>query len=106
MIMTSTEEILDSWNRNGTIRSVAKETGYSWFKVVKALSSSFVIINDTHAQILDYHNKGKSVGEISSLLNLNERTVNAYLPRVRPVYGENQSANALRIIKCRSKSPD
>lgn len=104
--MTSTEEILDSWNRNGTIRSVVKDTGYSWFKIVKSLSSSGIIVNDNHAQILDYHNKGKSVGEISSLLNLNERTVNAYLPRVRPVYGENQSANALRIIKCRSKSPD
>ena len=72
-------------------------------RVVKVLSSNNIIINDTHREILLLYEKGTSVGELAKSPGLNIKTVKAYLPAVRPVYGEDLSANAERRKKCRNK---
>lgn len=101
--MTQTEEILAAYKKIPTINGVRKTTGYSWQKIVKTLSSEGVVINDTHSIILNLYKKGMSIEEISKTVGYKEETIMSYLPRVRPVYNENPSRNALRIKKCRSK---
>lgn len=97
----SESKIISEYKRLGSIKKTSSETGYSWNRVVKALSSHGYILSETHAEILDKYEKGTSVNKIASELNINAKTVQAYLPRVRPVYNEGQSINALRIKKCR-----
>lgn len=99
----STERILKSYDKCQSIKGVEKDTGYSWNRIVKTLSTSGIVVNETHYAILELHEKGKTCNEIAKILDMNERTVASYLPRVRPVYKENLSVNAQRIVKCREK---
>lgn len=103
MILSIDNDIYDAFRSTGSVRETAKEIGCSWNKVVKSLASSGVVINDTHGMIFDMHDTGMSAQEIARQLSLNVKTVQAYLPRVRPVYGENLSDTAKRIRKCREK---
>lgn len=93
--------IIDTYNKLLSVRAVSLETGYSWNRIVKALSSNGYILSETHAEILDKSESGMSVKQIAAGIGLNEKTVQAYIPRKRPLYNENQSDNALRIKKCR-----
>lgn len=97
------KDIYDAFRSTGSITKVSKEIGCSWNRVVKSLASSGVVISDTHVMILDMHDAGMSVQEIARQLSLNVKTVQAYLPRVRPTYGENRSKNAEKIRKWRDK---
>lgn len=97
------EKILELYDELGSIKAVSKRIRCSWNRVVKSLSTSGVVINPTHALILDYYDKGMTTDEISSQLGLNIKTVKSYLPRVRPIYGEDLSKNALKIKKWRGK---
>lgn len=96
-------EILRTFNRTQSIRTTAKEVGCSWQRVVKVLSSNSVIINETHEVILKMHKEGKTKTEIAKETGHSEKTVNAYLPAVRPYYNVSPSDNAIRIKKCRNK---
>ena len=104
--MSIDREIYDAYQSTGSVRETAKEIGCSWNRVVKSLASSGVIISDTHGMILDMHDAGMSVQEIARQLSLNTKTVQAYLPRVRPVYGENKSENAKRIKEWRDRKKE
>lgn len=99
----SEERILESYKILQSVKGTAKDTGYSWNRVVKALSSNGYILSETHAEILNKFNVGKSADEIAKEMSLSSKTVQAYLPRQRPAYGENMSVNALRIRKSREK---
>lgn len=101
--MAVDKDIYDAFRSTGSVRETAKEIGCSWNRVVKSLSSSGVVINDTHGMILDMHDKGMSVQEIARQLSLNVKTVQAYLPRMRPAYGENRSKNAEKIKEWRDR---
>lgn len=101
--MSVDKDIYDAFRSTGSVRETAKEIGCSWNKVVKSLASQSVVISDTHGMILDMHDRGMSIQEIARRLNLNAKTVQAYLPRTRPVYGENRSKNAQKINKWRKK---
>ena len=101
--MSIDKDIYDTFRSTGSVRETAKEIGCSWNRVVKSLASSGVIISDTHVMILDMHDAGMSVHEIARQLSLNSKTVQAYLPRVRPAYGENRSKNAKIIKEWRDK---
>lgn len=103
MIVSIDKDIYDTFRSTGSVRETAKEIGCSWNRVVKSLASSGVIISDTHVMILDMHDAGMSVHEIARQLSLNTKTVQAYLPRVRPVYGENRSKDAKRIKEWRDR---
>lgn len=99
----STRKIVEAYNTTLSVKAVSKETGYSWQKIVKALSSEGIIVNDLHYQISRLHDNGKSVEQIAKELEVSESTVQAYLPRVRPIYNEHLSQNAQRIKKCRER---
>lgn len=99
----SEEKILESYKILQSVKGTAKDTGYSWNRVVKALSSNGYILSETHAEILNKFKAGKSADEIAKEMSLNEKTVQAYIPRIRPVYNENMSVNALRIKQSREK---
>ena len=100
----STEKILSAYDKTHSIKGVAKETYYSWNRIVKALSSAGIVINDNHALILSLHEKGKTIEDIAKYTGLSVRTVQSYLPRIRPIYNENQSNNAKLIKKYRCKT--
>lgn len=93
--------IIESYNKLLSVRAVSIETGYSWNRIVKALSSNGYILSETHAEILEKYGNGMNIETIAHGIGLNKKTVQAYIPRKRPVYNENQSDNALRIKKCR-----
>ena len=101
--MSIDKDIYDTFRSTGSVRETAKEIGCSWNRVVKSLASSGVVLSDTHSAILDMRKSGMSVQEIARQLSINAKTVQAYLPRVRPVYGENRSKNAVKINKWREK---
>lgn len=101
--MSLDEKIKALYNELGSVSAVSRKTGYSWNRIVKSLSSSGIIINPTHVIILEYHEKGLSPVEIAKQMEISVKTVQAYLPRVRPVYGENLSKNALRIKRWRDR---
>ena len=101
--MTQTEEILKAYKLTPTIDGVRKNTGYSWQKIVKTLSSEGIVINNTHSFILKLYEKNMSPEEIAKEMGYTKETIMAYLPRVRPIYNEDLSKNALRIKKCRYK---
>lgn len=96
-------EILDAFNNTGSVRGAAEKTGCSWNRVVKSLSSSGIVINDTHEIILDLCESGMTPDQIAKQVGISIKTVQAYLPRVRPVYGENRSKNAIKINEWRNK---
>lgn len=97
------EEIFDAYKVLKSVRAVYKQTGYSWNRIVKSLSTSGIVINETHALILKYYKNGMSPSEISKQVGVNIKTVQSYLPRIRPVYGENRSKNAIKINEWRIK---
>lgn len=100
----STEKILSIYEVTHSVKGVIQDAHYSWNKIVKTLSSEGIVINEKHAMILSLYEKGKSVDEIAKSIGMSVRTVQAYLPRIRPIYNENQSENAKRIKKCRNKN--
>ena len=97
------EEIMDAYKTLKSVRAVHKETGYSWNRIVKSLSTSGIVINETHVLILKYYKNGMSLSEIAKQIGVSIKTVQSYLPRVRPVYGENRSKNAMQIAEWRIK---
>ena len=101
--MALDEKILKEFNKSGSVKETALEVGCSWNRVVKSLSSSGIVINDTHGMILELLDAGMSAQDIARHLNLNVKTVESYLPRVRPVYGESRSKNAERIKEWRDE---
>lgn len=101
--MDSTEIILNTYKESQTITETQKRTGYSWQKIAKTLATEGIIANETHRIILNLHDKGMSTEDIAKSTGYAKSTVEAYLHRIRPVYGENQSKNALDIKKYRER---
>lgn len=97
------QHIISAWYLHHSVNRIAKDYNISWNRVVKTLSSNGIVCNETHRLILDLYNKGFDAKLIAKLLPISEKTVEAYLPRSRPVYGENLSRNAINIRKCRNK---
>lgn len=97
------EEILKVFNKSGSVKGTAEEIGCSWNRVIKSLSSSGIVINDTHEIVLDLYKSGMTPDQIAKQVGINIKTVQAYLPRTRPVYGEGRSKNAEKIKKWRDK---
>lgn len=100
-MIKSDEIIMKSYEKHQTVKGVVEETGFSWNKIVKSLSSNGVVVNDTHRLILNLWVSGADVQQIAEQVGISIGTVKSYLPRVRPVYGENRSRNAEKIRKWR-----
>mgnify|MGYP002707078348 CR=1 FL=1 len=99
----SEKKIISAYERLGSVKKAASESGYSWNKVVKTLSTHGYVLSETHAEILRKYENGMNIPEIASQAGLNEKTVQSYIPRTRPLYNEEQSENAIRIKKCRER---
>lgn len=97
------EEILKAFNKSGSVKGTAEEIGCSWNRVIKSLSSSGIVINDTHEIVLDLYESGMTPDQIAKQMGINIKTVQAYFPRVRPVYGENRTKNATKISEWRNR---
>lgn len=102
--MTPTEEILKTYEQTNSIDGTQKATGFSWQRIAKTLASNGIIANETQALIIGLYEDGKSMEEIQKCTGFTLATIHAYLPRVRPAYGENQSENAKRIKMWREKT--
>lgn len=99
------KQIVDYYNSCGSYHQTATYLEISMDRVIKALFTADITVNETHAKILDLNSKGLSPQEISERLSLSVASVMRYLPRKRPEYNiENASINALRIRKYRGKT--
>lgn len=82
-MLESEKKILESYKILQSVKATAKDTGYSWNRVLKTLSSNGYILSETHAEILDKFKAGRSVDEIAKEMSLNknnenENTCNVY----------------------------
>lgn len=100
---TIVDEIIAAFKSCGTITGVCEKVGCSHHRVKKILSSNGIVINDTHYLILKYAEEGKTPEEISKMTGLSVKTVNAYLPAVRPYYLVNPSENAKRVERSKQR---
>ena len=94
-------QILSKWSENPSVKCISKDLDISYNKVLKALSSNGIVINETHQKIMQYYEQGMSAKEISGVMRMNTNVVQSYLPRVRPAYNVNQSKNAQKIMRWR-----
>ena len=101
--MSIDKDIYDAYLSLGSIKKTAKHVGCSWNRVIKSLSSSGIVINDTHEIVLDLYESGMTPDQIAKQMGINIKTVQAYLPRVRPVYGEDRTKNATKISEWRNR---
>ena len=59
-------QILELYDELGSIKAVSKRIRCSWNRIVKSLSTSGVVINPTHALILEYYEKGLTPFQIAN----------------------------------------
>ena len=101
--MSIDKDICDAYLSLGSIKKTAEHAGCSWNRVIKSLSSSGILINDTHEIILNLFDAGMTPEQIAKQVGISIKTVQAYLPRMRPAYGENRSKNAEKIKEWRDR---
>ena len=98
------EDIIKSYNAEGSIKKVAALFRISEQKVRKVLIDAGTYESDMSIQVNDLHEQGYSVENIAEK-RVSKSTVSAYLPYTKGVYlSENPSSNALKIRKCRAKN--
>ena len=96
-------EILFLHSQGYSVKRISKELNMYWGRVSKILSTNGIIINETHRKILELRKDGVPVDKIADILNISKKTVDRYLPAVRPTYKINRSENAIRILLCRER---
>lgn len=101
--MNESDYILATYKKLGSIKATKIECGVSEHRIRKVLTAKGIILNDTHALILELYGQGKSSNEISEQVGLSESVVKSYLPPKRPIYRVDQSPNALKIAAWREK---
>ena len=106
MVLLTNEQIIKKYEEFQSVKRTAEELNCSWNRVVKALSTEDYVVNDLQEVILYMYDKGIAVEEIAEITRRNVKTVQAYLPRVRPLYGEAKSYNAQNLIKFRQRKLD
>lgn len=99
------EDIIQSYNIEGSIKKVAALFRISEQKVRKILIDADLYESDISLQVKDLYEQGFSVEGIADKLKVSKGTVSGYLPYTKGLYlGENPSSNALKIRKCRAKN--
>lgn len=99
-------QILFLHSQGYSVKRISKELNVYWGRVAKILSTNGIIINDTHRKILELRKSGMPVNKIADVLNISPKTVDRYLPAVRPIYKVNRSDNAIRISLCRKRKKE
>lgn len=97
------EDIIQSYNIEGSIKKVAALFRISEQKVRKILIDAGEYEIDMSIQVKDLYERGFSVENIANKLGVSKGTVSGYLPYSKGLYlGENPSSNAIKIRKCRA----
>lgn len=97
-------EVVDFYNRCGSMNKTAAAFQISWQKVRKILISAGVYNSEKSDQIREMVTNGMEPSEIASKLKIRINTVNSYLPYSKAEYNkEFPSPNALKIRKFREK---
>lgn len=98
------EDIIQSYNIEGSIKKVAALFRISEQKVRKILIDADLYESDMSVQVKDLYEQGFSVEDIADRLKVSKSTVSGYLPYTKGGYlSDAPSKNALRIRRCRSK---
>lgn len=103
---TIVDEIIEAFKFCGTIKGTSEKVGCSTHRVKKILASNDFVINDTHYLILKYAEEGKTPEEIAKIIGISKRTVDTYLPTIRPYYLVNPSENAQRVSSCKKRKKE
>lgn len=101
--MNEADYILVTYKKLGSVKATKIECGVSEHRIRKILTAKGIVINDTHAYILNLYGQGKTADQISETVGLSKSVVQSYLPPKRPLYRIEQSPNALKIAKWRDK---
>ena len=97
------EDIVQSYNIEGSIKKVAALFRISEQKVRKVLIDAGEYESDMSVQVKDLHEQGFSVEDIADKLGVSKSAVSGYLPYSKGLYlGKNPSSNAIKIRKCRA----
>lgn len=101
------EDIIQSYNIEGSIKKVAALFRISEQKVRKILIDAGEYESDMSVQVKDLYEQGFSVEDIADKLGVSKSAVSGYLPYSKGLYlGENPSSNALRVRRCRRAKND
>lgn len=101
--MNEADYILVTYKKLGSVKATKIECGVSEHRIRKILTAKGIVINDTHAHILNLYEQGKTADQIAETVGLSKSVVQSYLPPKRPLYRIEQSPNATRIAKWRDK---
>ncbi len=100
-------EIISIYEKTGSLNETAKICGVNWQKVRKILITERKYECDLSISIGNLLAEGKSVSEISAILNISTKAVNSYLPYNKCIYNlDEPTINAVRIKKHRDKNID
>lgn len=102
-ISNTDKAIIELWKQHESVKMVEQHSGYTRYKIMKCLSTHGYILNTVHQRILQLHEQGKTADQIAKSVGLSAATVKAYLPRVRPEYGQHYSKNAQIIYNWRKR---
>lgn len=98
------QEIVEYYNKSGSLKETAAAFGVGWQKVRKILISEGAYTSDIAEKVQELHKSGTSYAEIAEKLKINKNAVNSYLPYTKTVYnGDDASKNALKIRRWREE---
>ena len=102
--LIKSEDIIKTYNTEGSIRKTAALLRISEQKVRKHLIDAGVYESDMAAQVRDLYGRGYSTDEMAAALGVSRSAVSGYTPYTKGEYlSDAPSKNALRIRRCRSK---
>ncbi len=90
--------VAESYDETGELELTAEEFEMSPLKIRKLLITAGAYSNDISDEVIDLHEKGRSVAEIQRITGLGKSSVNGYLPYTKAIYKPDElSLNAERI---------
>lgn len=81
--------VINEFKKSGSVKRTAENVGTTLVRAQRILITEGLWSSETSKKIGALHNKGLSVREIAEKLIISEKTVQAYLPYSRGVYGGN-----------------
>lgn len=101
---TSMDDVLNAYNKTGSIKETSRICKISEQKVRKVLITKNAYSTPLSDKISSLSDRGLTPLEISKKLNISRAAVNSYMPYAKGVYNSaNPTENAQRIRKSRDK---
>lgn len=96
--------VLKEFEKTKSIKEIAAKLGTSIVKVRRILITENLWESKTSSNIVKLHRAGKTVKEISEILNMSQKNVQAYLPYTKGTYNnENKTLIATRCDEFRKR---